>query len=226
MKTTIAFIALVLVLSTQTLVAQCTRTGNFISNGSDTPTKGTANLIFNANGTKEVQLASNFSTSDNGPDLHVILCKAAVYRPTTGDIIISDVLTKTSGAQTFIVPSNVAIDTYKYVLIHCVAYNHRFGYASLGNPSGLGCPTLATDSFDSDLGEVLIFPNPTKDLVKFSVSDPATVTVYDQTGRKVISNYAISKENNALALSSFPKGAYLLEVITDKKTLTKTIIKN
>jgi|GEM_PF-2539372 len=224
MKKIIAFTVFVLLLSAQVVVAQCLRTGNFISNGSDTPTSGSTSLIFNTNGTKQIQLGSNFSTPNNGPDIHVILCQTASYTPST-DLIISGVLTQITGAQTFSVPSNVSLNQYQYILIHCVQYNHRFGYASLGNPTGTSCSTLATSNFDSDFNTIRAFPNPTKDQLTFSVQEDSKVMIYDSIGKKIGNNLNISRVNNSISLDSYPKGIYMVEVISDNKKSIHKIIK-
>lgn len=224
MKRIITFTFFVLLLSAQTAVAQCLRTGNFISNGSDTPTSGSATIIFQTSGEKQVILGSNFSTSNNGPDIHVILCKTAFYNPST-DLIISGVLTQITGMQSFTVPSNVELNDFQYVLIHCVAFNHRFGYATLGNPSGISCSTLAASSFDSESNTIRAFPNPTKDQLTFLVEEDSKVTIYDFIGKKIGNNLHISKVSNSITLDSYPKGIYIVEVISHNKKSIHKIIK-
>ena len=69
---------------------------------------------------------SNFNTS-NGPALHVFLSKEAM------PINFQDLgeLKSTNGNQTYAVSSTPNFAEYKYISIHCVAYNHLFGYAEL-----------------------------------------------------------------------------------------------
>lgn len=225
MKRIITFTVFVLLLSAQTAVAQCSRTGNFISNGSDTPTSGSATIIFQTSGVKQVTLGSNFSTSNNGPDIHVILCKTAFYNPST-DLIISGVLNQITGMQSFNVPSNVELNDFQYVLIHCVAFNHRFGYAMLGSATGQNCATLATGDFDEDLPYLKIFPNPTTDVINFSLDQKATVTVYNIAGEKLVSDYTIDHQKKSLSLESLPNGLYLIQLDINGTKHFKKIIKN
>jgi hypothetical protein len=68
----------------------------------------------------------NFSTS-SGPDLHVYLSKE---RQPANFIDIGS-LRSNSGEQAYSIPRNTDVSQYKYALIHCQAYNHLFGSASL-----------------------------------------------------------------------------------------------
>lgn len=225
MKNSILFSVVLYILATQFAVAQCLRTGNFISNGSDTPTSGSATVIFQTNGIKQVTLGSNFATSNNGPDIHVILCKTAFYNPST-DLIISGILTQITGMQSFNVPSNVELNDFQYILIHCVAFNHRFGYAMLGNPSGQNCATLATSAFNEDLPYLKIFPNPTTDIINFSLDQMSTISVFNIVGEKLVSDYTIDSQKNSLSLESFPNGLYLIQLDINGIKHFKKIIKN
>ena len=226
MKKIITFAFFVLLFSTQVAIAQCSRTGNFMP--TDVPTKGSVTLLFDSDGTIKIQMGSAFLTY-TGPDLHVVLSKTATYNATTS-VTISGVLTQAqaSGAQTFTVtsPKVKNINDYQFILIHCIRYNHLFGYAALGNSSGAGCATLATDSFDSDYNSISVYPNPTKDKVTFSVQDEANVSIYNNLGRKISSNQLITKENNSLSLDYFSKGIYFVEITSNNKKITKKIIKN
>jgi hypothetical protein len=67
---------------------------------------------------------SNFSTS-NGPALHVYLSKEAMPI----DFIDLGTLKSTNGNQVYNISGMPNISNYKYISIHCVAYNHLFGYA-------------------------------------------------------------------------------------------------
>lgn len=222
MKKIITFIVFVFLLSTHIVVAQCSRTGNFMP--TDVDTKGAVTLLFNADGTKKIQLGSDFSTSA-GPDIHVVLCKTAFYNRNT-DLIISGLLTKTSGSQTFNVPTGVQLSDFQYILIHCVAYNHRFGYAKLGNSAGQSCATLATKSFNEDNENFQIFPNPTTDIINFSLDQKATVSVYNNIGEKLVSDYTIDSQKTSLSLESFSNGLYLIQLDINGVKHFKKIIKN
>jgi hypothetical protein len=224
MKNIPVIIAFITLFYNTVIVAQCTRVGDFIADGASTPTSGSATLVFHTNGMKQVTLGSNFSTSNNGPDLHVILCKTNFYTSST-DLIVSGVLSQIAGSQTFTVPSNVQLTDFQYVLIHCVAYNHRFGYALLGSPSGLNCATLNTVDFNEKSDHFNVFPNPTSDVVNFSSNTEGKVSVYDFQGKKIISDFEIGNNNNAISLQQYPKGVYLIEINSNDSRITKKIIK-
>ncbi len=223
MKKSLTLIALALLFSSQVSIAQCSRTGNFVSNDAGTPTSGSVTVVLQNNGEKQISLGTNFSTTP-GPDIHVILCKSARYnRPT--DVVVSGLLTQTNGAQTFNVPSNVDLNQFKYVLIHCIAYNHRFGYATLGNSTGPDCPTLGINDFDTDVNSIKIFPNPTDDVLNFTVEDEAEVSIYDLSGKKINSDAVLTKENNSLSIYSQPRGIYFVEINSNDQKTTQKIVK-
>lgn len=71
----------------------------------------------------EVKLAS--FTTTNGPALHVYLAKETM--PVT--YIDLGILKSTNGNQVYTITGMPDFMEYKYVSIHCVAYNHLFGYA-------------------------------------------------------------------------------------------------
>ncbi len=68
----------------------------------------------------------NFNTT-NGPALHVFLSK----EPMPINYIDLGNLKSTNGNQEYVIPGNPDLSLYKYVSVHCVAYNHLFGYAKL-----------------------------------------------------------------------------------------------
>lgn len=224
MKKIITFTVIVLLLSTHIVVAQCSRTGNFMP--TDVNTTGSVTLLFNSDGTKKIQLGSDFSTSA-GPDIHVVLCKTAFYNRNT-DVVISGDLTQTSGAQSFTVTSAKVknLNDYQYILIHCIQYNHRFGFAALGNSTGSGCATLATNSFNEDKENFEIFPNPSTDFIRFSIDQPATVSIYNGSGEKVLSDYKIDDKNTSISLESYSNGLYIVQLDLNGNNYFKKIIKN
>lgn len=71
----------------------------------------------------KVKLA-NFNTN-NGPALHVYLSKEAMPI----NYIDLGVLKSTNGNQVYSVTGMPDFMEYKYISIHCVAYNHLFGSA-------------------------------------------------------------------------------------------------
>ena len=96
--------------------------------GTFNPTSG-----INVNGEAKIYLeGSNFTlklenfTISEGPDLKVYLSKAA----TPNDFVNVGNLIPASNL-TYAIPSQINLEEYKYVLIHCQQYNHLFATAML-----------------------------------------------------------------------------------------------
>jgi Electron transfer DM13 len=102
-------------------VAVLKNMGEFVSGPFGTVT-GNAEVY--KNGMQYEVKLSNFTTN-NGPALHVYLAKEAM----PVNFIDLGVLKSTNGNQLYAVPGMPDFGAYKYVSIHCVAYNHLFGYA-------------------------------------------------------------------------------------------------
>lgn len=106
--------------STISNTATLTYSGTFI------PTSGIsvtgAVKIYRENNLKKAVL-ENFSIS-NGPDLKIYLSKSG--GPT--DFVN---LGSLSSAGVYLIPQQVDVTQYKYVLIHCQQYNHLFAFAPL-----------------------------------------------------------------------------------------------
>jgi hypothetical protein len=66
-------------------------------------------------------------SSSGGPDLHVYLSKEV--QPV--NFIDLGSLRSITGDQAYTIVGSPDLATYRYVLIHCKAYNHLFGSAAL-----------------------------------------------------------------------------------------------
>lgn len=97
--------------------------GNFV-NGPYGAVMGSAE-VYKQSGKFKVKL-SNFNTT-NGPDLHVYIAK----EPMPVSFISLGKLQSTNGNQVYDITGMPSFTDYKYVSIHCVAYNHLFGYAEV-----------------------------------------------------------------------------------------------
>lgn len=75
-------------------------------------------------GTDYGVMLTDFTTS-NGPALHVYISKEAM----PVNYIDLGALKSTSGNQLYPVTGMPDFMDYKYVAVHCVAYNHLFGWA-------------------------------------------------------------------------------------------------
>lgn len=110
-------------------------TGTFVA--AEKPTMGTARIVSEV-GHKYLELDSAFSTSDQGPDLHVLLETSA--RPprsytNLGSAVNLGKLSKYSGAQRYPIPDAINVSNFNSVVIWCRMANATFGYAPLQPPS-------------------------------------------------------------------------------------------
>ena len=112
--------------------------GNFMAG--EKPTEGKVSII-SENGKRYVVLDRAFKTSDQGPDLEVILYRSTTP-PQTGlkseNYVSLGKLRQFSGAQRYQIPDNVKLADYKSVAIWCHKFNATFGYATLAGSSMMG----------------------------------------------------------------------------------------
>lgn len=115
-------------------------TGTFTA--AEKPTTGTARIV-QEGGQRYVELDGAFSTSDQGPDLHVLLDTAAQppasYKE-AGQTVNLGRLQSYSGAQRYAIPSTVDVSRYNSVVIWCQMANATFGYAPLHSAMGQAQP--------------------------------------------------------------------------------------
>ncbi len=104
--------------------AQLLASGSF-ENGPYGTVTGRGKVFKNFNGSYSVVLDS-FSTN-NGPDLYVYLSKQAM----PVDFIVGGKLKSTNGKQVYDLAEMPDLSQYKYICIHCKAFNHLFGFALL-----------------------------------------------------------------------------------------------
>jgi hypothetical protein len=107
--------------------------GQFV--GAEKPTTGAARIV-EEGGHRYLELDAAFSTSDQGPDLHVLLDMTA-QPPQSYDAKTSHrylnlgKLEKFGGAQRYPLPDSINAANYKSVVIWCRMANATFGYAAL-----------------------------------------------------------------------------------------------
>jgi hypothetical protein len=113
------------------------RVGTFVSG--EHPTKGSVRLV-SENGKQFLELDQSFTTSEQGPDLHVILhrsdnvigsTKPPAYPIKEQDYVILGRLQKFKGNQRYPIPGNINLDDYKSAAIWCRMFNATFGAAKL-----------------------------------------------------------------------------------------------
>lgn len=103
----------------------------------EAPTTGTARIITES-GHRYLELDAAFSTSNMGPDLHVLL-DSATQPPKAYDNLGSAVnlgkLRTSSGAQRYPIPDAIDLATVHTAVIWCRMANATFGYAPLSSVS-------------------------------------------------------------------------------------------
>jgi hypothetical protein len=110
---------------------QVIASGNF--RAGEKPTTGTAKIV-EEGGNKYLELDSSFSTSDQGPDLHVLLditAQPPQSYENLGKTINLGALQSFTGAQRYPIPDAIDISQIKSVVIWCRMANATFGYAPL-----------------------------------------------------------------------------------------------
>lgn len=104
------------------------RTGTFrAAPGTSYTVNGGVTMEAIAGGNLQLRFAANFESS-NGPDLNVYLSTESTI--TSASINLGQ-LQSTRGEQIYEMPSNVSMNTYDYVIIHCLPFNVTFGFAPL-----------------------------------------------------------------------------------------------
>ena len=111
--------------------------GTFVS--AEATTSGTVKLV-TQDGQATLEIDDAFKTSDQGPDLVVILHQSAdvvgeseppAYPLEEGDYAYIADLKAFSGAQTYTVPEEIDVSKYQSVAIWCRKFNATFGSATL-----------------------------------------------------------------------------------------------
>jgi len=113
-----------------------TQSGTFVAG--EAPTEGTAQIV-TENGDRYLELDPSFKTSDQGPDLFVILHRSddvlgstepPTYPLQEQDYVTLGSLQAFSGAQRYPIPEDVNLDDYKSAVIWCRQFNATFGVAA------------------------------------------------------------------------------------------------
>jgi hypothetical protein len=105
--------------------------GQFVTVDQDHATIGTARVV-TANGQRFVEFDGAFDTA-RGPAVEVILHKdtSIPVNLTAGDYISLAPLQSFSGAQRYLIPAAVNLDSYQTVGIWCRQFNVTFGYVPI-----------------------------------------------------------------------------------------------
>lgn len=99
----------------------------------EAPTTGTARIV-TEDGHRYLELDAAFSTSNMGPDLHVLL-DSATQPPQSyanlGSAVNLGKLHDFSGAQRYPIPDSIDLANFRTVVVWCRMANATFGYAPL-----------------------------------------------------------------------------------------------
>ncbi|WP_017317139.1 DM13 domain-containing protein [Mastigocladopsis repens] len=118
----------VLIAQKQQVVAA---SGTFVK--AEQPTSGTARIV-TENGQRYLVLNSAFQTSNQGPDLHVLLDtseKPPMKYQNFSSYVNLGKLQKFNGEQRYPIPAAINLSNFKSVAIWCRMANATFGYAPL-----------------------------------------------------------------------------------------------
>jgi len=103
--------------------------GQFVAG--EKPTTGRATIV-NEGGLRYLELSDDFSTSNQGPDLHVLLDGQSKpphsYENLEGVINLGKLKSYT-GKQRYLIPSMIDVTKIQSVVIWCQMANATFGYA-------------------------------------------------------------------------------------------------
>lgn len=123
------------VIVAQKPAAASTKASAFVAG--EAPASGTVRIV-TKNGGRFLEFDQAFKTSDQGPDLHVVLDPAAKppakYEDTTRYVNLGK-LHKFNGAQSYPIPAGINLANYKSVVVWCRMANATFAYAPLEGAS-------------------------------------------------------------------------------------------
>lgn len=218
-------LCLLLVSFTLHMQSQCVRTASF--EDANYEVAGTVTVEFNQNNTKFVKIGSDFSTME-GPDLYVYLANTQTVNTSSGipaGTVELGLLSSVSGASEYVMPSNIQINDYSYVVIQCKQFNVAWGFASLGVAQGESCSALSIN--DNNFDTINFFPNPAKNKISFNTNSNKSVlvTIYNYSGVKMLQKN-INYTSKDIDLNNLSSGIYLVEVGSgERKSAKKLIIK-
>lgn len=85
----------------------------------------------------------------------------------------------------------------------------------------LNLEVLANGEVSAEKASVLVYPNPTVDVVHIDSKNLKSATLYDMNGKKLLES-----NNTEISVSHLPKGVYVLRIVTsDNSIVSKKIIK-
>ncbi len=144
---------------------------------------GTGSISEDENGQLIVRFDSNFNTA-GGPDVHVFLSKTfTAPNDNNPDKLEIGILQNTTGAQSYIVPSNVNIADYSWVLIHCITYDHFWGGGMCGGLIG-NCTASGIDNHNPLPPQLLCIKGTV--FINNLPDNTSAISVYDILGQRIL----------------------------------------
>lgn len=86
-----------------------------------------------------------------------------------------------------------------------------------------GRPTGIDEIVDDN--QLIIYPNPADQEVFINTNKNGKLSVYNQSGQKVI-DFNLETGKNKLNIGNFSSGIYLFRIVTDNKIIIKKVVKN
>lgn len=189
----------------------CARTGSLIQ--TDVELSGDVSFVYRGD-SLVVVLSSNFTT-ESGPDLDVYLSDEP--NPVLTGILL-DPLENLSGAQVYDVPSNISLNDFSYISIHCTQYNHLFGSALLGDATGNCGVALTSD--EQLLESVKVFSRNMEIKVKNNNALTGFKSeIYTQSGQLLSTSL-----NAKFSFKVDSVGLYLVKLYSSSTVITQKVI--
>ncbi len=235
MKTKLLFIGLAFLI--QTAFSQCVESVTNFGNNTNTPiynVSGAVSVSYNTDASISLTLGSDFETAW-GPDVRAYLINSngKSNSEIANEVIsafdyISFGTVEASGSQSFTqnIPSTFNISNFDKVLFYCLAYDVFWDVGSYTSFTASNCPVLSIE--DNILKRnISIFPNPANEQFEVlnALEAPLSIVVYDMFGKQLLAVENTPLKKQAVSLSGLNSGVYLVEIKSDKQSITKKIIK-
>ncbi|MFA7082621.1 MAG: T9SS type A sorting domain-containing protein [Bacteroidales bacterium] len=87
---------------------------------------------------------------------------------------------------------------------------------------------VGLNNIETKDNNILVYPNPTKDDVYITTKGEQinSYSLYNINGQLLLNNEKVKNKSEKISLSTFPKGVYILKVVTDKSVYPRKVIKN
>lgn len=197
---------------------------------------GDVELVYNSsNSTVTLNLGDDFRTA-SGPDIRAFLVNSnGASNNTLSNTRISQLENiefglvgnqsglSQNGAKTFTITAPSNIEDFDKVFFYCLMFNAFWDFGTYDSFTPENCAILSVE--DRLLSEnISIFPNPASEFVTIIDKDQneGQISIFSLLGKQVFQSSG--KLNQKINVSSFNKGVYLLNIISEGKTASKKLI--